>query len=127
MVSTRLGPTLLGPALLGPALLGLALLGGCQPDDPCAGGSMLDSPGGLVVTAAEHPAAWGRPDCFECHIATELHRTGCTPDVDLADIQARVSAEGTAACAACHGDMGNPATTSDSGGGDTASPDGGAP
>ncbi len=99
VTSRRLGPT---------ALLALAALCACDAEDPCVDGSMLDSAQGLVVTEAEHPAAWGRQDCWECHVAAEIHRTGCTPDVDLAAIGTQVQAEGTASCASCHGPMGTP-------------------
>ncbi|MFH1463721.1 MAG: hypothetical protein ABIO70_04970 [Pseudomonadota bacterium] len=81
------------------------LLVGCGPD-PCPDGSMLDGAEGLVVTAEEHGAGWGQAACFGCHAATALHRTGCTPDVDLEAIQAQVEAEGEAGCATCHGDNG---------------------
>lgn len=83
----------------------LALLA-CQERDPCPDGSMLDGEEGLLVTEAEHGPGWGQVDCLACHAEAVLHRTGCTPDVDLEAIQARVQAQGDASCAACHGENG---------------------
>lgn len=81
------------------------LLAGCGPD-PCPNGSMLDGAEGLVVTEAEHAAGWSQAACFDCHAAVTLHRTGCTPDVDLEAIQDQVDEVGEAGCATCHGDNG---------------------
>lgn len=78
----------------------------CAVADPCPAGSMLDGDEGLVVTEAEHGTGWGQAECFECHQVDTLHRTGCTPDVDLEAIQAEVDASGIGSCAACHGDNG---------------------
>ncbi|MCK6503749.1 hypothetical protein L6R53_10175 [Myxococcota bacterium] len=89
-----------------PAIQVLALLWACQARDVCEGGSMLDSEEGLVVTQAEHGAGWGQEDCFACHAEAVLHRTGCTPDVDLARLQEQVEAQGLASCARCHGENG---------------------
>lgn len=81
----------------------LLLLAGCT--EPCAEGSMLESDGGLVVTRAEHPTAWGRTDCATCHALGALHRRGCAA-VDLEAVRAEVDAEGLASCASCHGALG---------------------
>lgn len=81
-------------------------LAGCQAEDPCAAGSMLDGDEGLVLTRQEHPEGWDRSDCWECHVAAEIHRTGCTPDVDLDAISDLVDAQGLSSCATCHGDNG---------------------
>jgi hypothetical protein len=87
-------------------MLLLSLLA-CVEVDPCPEGSMLEGEEGLVVTEDEHPPeGWGQPECFACHAAPVLHRTGCTPDVDLEAVRARVEEEGTDACADCHGEMG---------------------
>lgn len=84
----------------------LSLLLGCQATDPCPDVAMIDGPEGLVLTADEHGIGWGIEDCWQCHQAQTLHRTGCTPDVDLQAIQDQVEAEGLASCATCHGDNG---------------------
>jgi hypothetical protein len=81
------------------------LLAACGPD-PCPEGSMLDSDEGLVVTADEHGAAWGVAECDACHAFSTLHRTGCTPDIDLEVVQEKVEIEGLDSCALCHGDNG---------------------
>jgi hypothetical protein len=83
-------------------LLACLAFGGCA-DAPCADGSMLDGPGGLVVTRAEHPTGWGDDRCAECHAFDALHLEGCTPLVDLDEAQAEVDREGADACATCHG------------------------
>jgi hypothetical protein len=80
-------------------------LGGCEVE-PCPGGSMIDSPGGLVVTESEHPEAWGADECFACHGAATLHRYACVDDVDLEALRALVDDQGDASCASCHGDNG---------------------
>ena len=87
------------------SLLILALGAGCEAV-PCPRGSMLESDGGLIVTEAEHPTGWGEADCTLCHVPATLHDQGCTPDVDLAEIDAMVEEEGVDACATCHGDNG---------------------
>lgn len=84
----------------------LALLLGCTPADPCPETSMLDGPEGLVLTEEEHGIGWGEAECWQCHQVETLHRTGCTPDVDLEAVQEQVEAEGLASCVACHGDNG---------------------
>lgn len=84
-----------------------ALLLACEGEDPCADGPMTEGDEGLFVTAAEHGEAWGEDDCFACHVEAVMHRTGCTPDVDLAAIRAEVRDEGVASCAQCHGDNGS--------------------
>lgn len=84
----------------------LAILLACAVDDPCPPTAMIDGDQGLVVTQDEHGLGWAETDCWQCHQQQTLHRTGCTPDVDLEAIQARVEAEGLASCAACHGDNG---------------------
>ncbi len=86
-------------------VLALHLLLGCG-QDPCPDGSMLDGEQGLVVTAAEHGGAYGVADCDACHARVTLHRTGCTPDVDLEAIQDMVDADGLESCSVCHGDNG---------------------
>jgi hypothetical protein len=83
----------------------LLLLLGCG-QDPCPDGSMIDGDEGLVVTQEEHGAAWAEPQCDACHAFGTLHRTGCTPDVDLEAIQAQVQDQGLESCAVCHGDNG---------------------
>lgn len=91
------------PLLLLPAVL----LAGCDETAPCDGrGDMLASPQGLVVTEAEHGAAWGEAQCFGCHAAPVLHRTGCTAGVDLSAVREEVAATGLDGCADCHGDNG---------------------
>ncbi len=67
---------------------------------------MTEGAQGLWVTAAEHGAAWGEADCWGCHVQPLLHRSGCSPDVDLGEIRAEVAQSGLAGCAACHGDNG---------------------
>lgn len=84
----------------------LPLLIACQERDPCPDGSMLDGDQGLELTPAEHGAGWAQTDCFACHAVGVLHRTGCSPDVDLEGVQAIVEAEGLSSCAGCHGDNG---------------------
>ena len=69
----------------------------------CPGGDMASSEAGLTVTEAEHPDGWGRA---ECHAYAPLHRVSCAEAVDLAAVRAQVESEGTASCAACHGDNG---------------------
>ncbi len=83
-------------------------IGACDADRPCAAGPMTEGPAGLRLTAAEHPTGWGYSPCSACHVTTVLHRTACTPDVDLEAVRARVEAQGESACAACHGDNGVP-------------------
>ena len=83
----------------------LLLLGGCDPD-PCARGSMLDSPSGLLLTPEEHPTGWGMAECAACHALPALHRSGCTPEVDLAAVRAQVEEDGFVGCGDCHGDNG---------------------
>lgn len=84
-------------------LLGIALLAGCE--EPCADGSMLDEPGGLRLTEARHPTGWGQAACDRCHALPQIHRQDCTPEVDLAEVRARVAADPTG-CGSCHGDNG---------------------
>ena len=95
------------------ALLLGVLLAGCG-QDPCARGSMLESEGGLIVTENEHPTGWGQDTCTDCHALASLHRLGCTPDVDLDAIQAKVEQGGIDSCAECHGDNGVVADTAES-------------
>lgn len=82
------------------------LLVGCGVSDPCPEVSMLDGPAGLRLTREEHVDGWAQEECFGCHNEGVLHRTGCTPDVDLERISERVEAEGVASCEVCHGDNG---------------------
>lgn len=100
--------------------LALASVVGCGSDGPEEGenyGNLLNSPGGLVLVQAEHPAGWMRPECFACHEPRNIHtvnRTGlpdCNEDrqeacIDLPGVRAIVDAEGEAGCAQCHGDNG---------------------
>lgn len=67
---------------------------------------MLDGDEGLVVTEDEHGEGWLQDDCFACHAAVTLHRTGCTPGVDLEAVQEQASYEGLDCCVECHGDNG---------------------
>ena len=85
------------------------LLAGC--DDACPRGSMLDSQEGLIVTKQEHPLGWGLAQCGACHVHTRLHRTQCTPGVDLASIRETVDSEGDSSCVNCHGTNGIQAIT----------------
>jgi len=90
-----------------PLLVGLPLAAcgtGSPACDDTAG--MPSSPGGLRVTAREHGEAWGQPTCAGCHAFEALHRTGCTPGVDLSAVRAQVRDDGAASCAGCHGDNG---------------------
>lgn len=106
MVAPRLHPLL--------ALVPLLALAACGARDACPNGPMTDGPEGLVVTPAEHPDAWGEDNCFACHDLAVLHRTGCTPGIDLAAVRAQVDEalselgpDAVApACAECHGAMG---------------------
>ena len=90
--------------------LWLALAGGagllatsCAEQDPCPEVQMTDGDEGLVVTRAEHGAAWGQATCDACHVRAVMHRTGCVADVDLEAVRALVAAEGEASCESCHG------------------------
>lgn len=85
-------------------LLPLLLLTGCG-EDPCPYGSLLDSEAGLALTEEEHPTGWGQGDCWSCHVQATLHRSGCSPDVDLAAIRAEVERH-PRSCADCHGSNG---------------------
>ena len=86
-------------------LLACLACGGCA-DEACDLGSMVDGPGGLVVTRAEHPTGWGNDACGECHAFDALHLEGCTPEVDLVEAQHDVDRFGADACATCHGTNG---------------------
>lgn len=83
----------------------LLFLFGCGAGD-CPAGSMLESEDGLVVTEAEHPAAWGDADCAGCHALDALHRRSCADGVDLVEVRGIVEDEGVQSCAGCHGDVG---------------------
>jgi hypothetical protein len=85
----------------------LAILAGCD-EAPCAGGSMLESPRGLLVTEDEHPTGWREAQCAECHAFDALHLHACTPEVDLVEAQVKVEQDGDASCAPCHGTNGFP-------------------
>lgn len=102
------------------ALLPCLLLGACGSDGPMQSedyGNLLNSPAGLVVVEEEHPTGWGRPDCFACHEARNIHvvnRTGL-PEcgeaviegcIDLAEIRALIRSQREASCPACHGNNG---------------------
>lgn len=84
------------------------ILAGCGQERACpdTGDSMLDSEAATVVTESEHPTGWGRAVCATCHSFAGLHRRGCSPEVDLAEVRAIVEEGGEAACAECHGDNG---------------------
>ena len=82
------------------------VLAGCGPEDDCPEGSMLAGEDGLIVVQNEHPEGWGEPACFSCHAAAVVHRTGCTPGVDLSAVREEVDAGGLSSCAACHGNNG---------------------
>lgn len=101
--------------------LGLSLalsagLAACGPVQPCADGSMLESPDGLGLTEAEHPEGWGDAECWHCHAEASIHRLGCTPGVDLQAVQQEVREQGLTSCATCHGGNG---AGSDAGSGDS--------
>jgi len=83
-------------------LLAMVLAGCAEP--ACT--DMLDGPGGLVVTQAEHPTGWGQEACEGCHVTEALHRRGCTAGVDLAQVRDVVETNGYASCTSCHGDNG---------------------
>lgn len=88
------------------SLLLLALLTGCNAD-PCAGTrDLANSPAGLELTEAEHPAGWGHTDCFECHQRWKIHKNDCIDGAEVHgdEIQADVPTD----CAACHGWNGVP-------------------
>ncbi len=71
-------------------------------------GNLFNSPAGLVLVEEEHPAGWGRPDCFTCHEIRDIHtvnRTGI-PDLDLGAVRAVVDQQGLASCPQCHGSNG---------------------
>lgn len=82
----------------------LLLLVGC--DDPeCT--DMTRSPGGLLLTEAEHPTGWAHAECTACHAVSALHGRGCTPGVDLVEVRALVDEDPSDdGCVACHGDNG---------------------
>lgn len=73
-------------------------------------GNLLASPGGLIVLEEEHPAGWGRSDCFGCHDVKNMHqvnRTGLPDDqVDLPGINAIIANQGEQSCMLCHGTNG---------------------
>lgn len=87
--------------------LPLLLLVACA-EDPCPDGSLLDRPGGLLLTEARHPTGWGQTACARCHALPQLHRQECTPEADLAEVRRIVEEEGVASCGSCHGDNGAP-------------------
>ena len=97
------------------------LITGCGNNGPQDGenyGNLFDSPGGLLVLEVEHPAGFGRPDCFACHEVRNSHnenRTGLAncedvPDgsdcIDLNEIHAIIKSGGEQSCMMCHGDNG---------------------
>lgn len=94
--------------------LALALvLASCDAADPCDGAvDLATSPEGLVLTAEEHAAGWGRTTCFQCHQAWALHREICGSwtdsgaAIDLAAIDAQVDPSDTSSCVPCHGSNG---------------------
>lgn len=90
-------------------ILALLLLA-CGEPVACEGVADLgNSPGGLEMTAAEHPG-WGREQCLSCHPAATYHQQDCTSsvDVDLVALGALDAADPTA-CVSCHGGNGVPA------------------
>lgn len=86
-----------------PLLAAALVAAGCVA--PCPEESMLDSEGGLVVTRAEHPDAWGEIDCAQCHALDALHLQGCAA-VDLEAVRDLVRADGYEGCVDCHGSLG---------------------
>src|ERR1043166_3543276 len=74
--------------------------------------NILASPAGLVLVEEEHPAGWGRPDCFGCHNANKMHQVNRPglPDeqVGLPGIRAIIESGGEGSCTMCHGSNGVP-------------------
>ncbi|MES2639462.1 MAG: hypothetical protein V4850_08250 [Myxococcota bacterium] len=84
----------------------LSVLGGCAAPDPCADKRDLsNSPAGLTLTAAEHPAGWGRAECFQCHQRWNVHQDDCIDGVAIGPIDTEQG------CASCHGGNGVSADT----------------
>jgi hypothetical protein len=115
--------SILIPFLSALAFAALLLIAGCGNNGSEDGenyGNLLDSPGGLLVLEVEHPAGFGRPDCFTCHEVRNSHnenRTGLAncedvPDdsncIDLGEIRAIIKSGGEQSCMQCHGDNGVP-------------------
>jgi len=61
---------------------------------------------GLVVTPAEHPDGWGRPECGACHALAVVHLRECTDGVDYQELDEIVAADGYESCSECHGSNG---------------------
>lgn len=90
------------------AMVALVGCGGQGNDDGEDFGNLIASAQGTQLTRAEHPAGWGRTECFNCHPIEELHRvdhsgTGTLP---LTDIRRLVDRDRLASCHLCHGDNG---------------------
>lgn len=79
---------------------------GCAVEAVCDSGGVARSEAGLVLTATDHPDAWGRSDCTACHALESLHRQGCAPGVDYVEVRALVDDQGVDSCVSCHGDNG---------------------
>jgi hypothetical protein len=86
----------------------LLLLVGCAAEREECSHDPLRSPGGLVVTEAEHGVGWQREDCFQCHQTWNIHQVDCigSLDVDLAEVRAAADPEDASTCVSCHGDNG---------------------
>ena len=86
----------------------LVLLAGCA-DAPCGAARDLRlSPSGLVVTEQEHPAGWGRTECYQCHQLSRIHKEDCVDGVvvDGSALNDDLVGQDTTACAECHGTNG---------------------
>ena len=78
------------------------LLAACGAEDPCAERRDLTmTPGGLDLTAEEHPTGWGHSDCFLCHQRWKVHSDDCIDGVAIDT--AAIVAETGEDCVACHG------------------------
>jgi hypothetical protein len=95
-------------ALALPIFLALAACGNGGPRDSDDYGNLLASPAGFIVVQEEHPRGWGRPDCFTCHVSSNMHQVNRTgiPELDLAEVRQVVRNQGEASCVQCHGDNG---------------------
>lgn len=91
------------------ALLVLNHCGGSAFNEGENYGNLLDTPGGLTLTQAEHTLGWGNADCTLCHNLENIHlvnRTGIP--LDIASIHDQAIVDGISGCAACHGNNGVP-------------------
>lgn len=85
-------------------------LGACE-TDPCAGHrDLAGSPAGLELVAEEHPAGWGDPGCFQCHVVATLHQDACSSftGVSMEAVRAVADPDDTTSCIPCHGTNGVP-------------------